>query len=67
MSLSIYTSFKYLQEWRLHHIPRKPVSVPEHPFHEEISPDIRLKPLWVQQVTGAHGKSTVIASLMPGI
>ncbi|KAK4829643.1 hypothetical protein QYF61_005936 [Mycteria americana] len=40
----IYTSFKYLQGWRLHHFPGQPVPVLDNPCGEEIFPNIQSKP-----------------------
>lgn len=40
----IYTSFKCLQDWRLHHFLGKPIPMPENSFGERIFPNIKTKP-----------------------
>ncbi|KAK4823893.1 hypothetical protein QYF61_007958 [Mycteria americana] len=40
----IYTSFKYLQGWRLNHFPGQPVPMPDNPFSEVKFPNIQSKP-----------------------
>jgi len=40
----IYTSFKYLQGWRLNQFPGQPVPTFDKPFSEEIFPNIQSKP-----------------------
>ncbi|KAK4826124.1 LOW QUALITY PROTEIN: hypothetical protein QYF61_005276 [Mycteria americana] len=44
----IYTSFKYLQGWRLNHFPGQLVPMLDNPFGEEIFPNIQSKPPLVQ-------------------
>ncbi|KAK4830127.1 LOW QUALITY PROTEIN: hypothetical protein QYF61_008554 [Mycteria americana] len=40
----IYMSFKYLQGWGHNHFPGQPVPMLDHPFGEEIFPNIQSKP-----------------------
>ncbi|KAK4830578.1 hypothetical protein QYF61_011756 [Mycteria americana] len=44
----MYTSFKYLQGWRLNHFPGQPVPMLDNPFSEEKFPNIQSKPPLVQ-------------------
>ncbi|KAK4815695.1 hypothetical protein QYF61_005508, partial [Mycteria americana] len=40
----IYTAFKYLQGWGLHHFPGQPVPVLDNPFTKDIFPNTQSKP-----------------------
>ena len=44
----IYTAFKNLQGWWLHHFPGQPVPVLYNPFREDIFPNIKSTPPLVQ-------------------
>ncbi|KAK4824730.1 hypothetical protein QYF61_018118, partial [Mycteria americana] len=44
----IYTPFKYLQGWRLHHFPGQPIPMLDNPFSEVKFPNIQSKPPLVQ-------------------
>ncbi|KAK4826742.1 hypothetical protein QYF61_010995 [Mycteria americana] len=44
----IYTSFKYLQGWRLNHFPGQPLPMLDNPFSEKKFPNIQSKPPLVQ-------------------
>jgi len=44
----IHASLKYLQRWRLHHLPGQPIPTPAYPLHEGILPNIQSKPPLVQ-------------------
>ena len=51
----IYTFFKHLQGWGLHHLPGQPVPMPDCSFSKEIFPDIYSKtPLMQLEAIASH-------------
>ncbi|KAK4815156.1 hypothetical protein QYF61_017597 [Mycteria americana] len=68
----VYTSFKYLQGWRLNHFPGQPVPMLDHPFSEVKFPHIQSKPPLAQleaissrPITCYLGEETDPTSLQP--
>ncbi|KAK4818707.1 hypothetical protein QYF61_018686 [Mycteria americana] len=68
----IYTSFKYLQGWGLHHFPGQPVPMLDNPFSEVKFPNIQSKPPLAQlEAISSHpitcylGEETDPTSLQP--